>query len=169
MLIVSWSAITLMACTSPTPKISEPAQAKRGNGYTDVETENVKLVKKLNEASLVNLDSAATLAFYSSSTDTIHDNLDNMTVAENIQVLPKLKKAGFNATIDSYEAIWETINDSANAKGQTNFVIAYMTVTINKGQKSAKFIYNQVCAVKNGKVVEEWDVYDTKPLSNILK
>ena len=164
-LIAALAAISFAACS---PKPAE-APAKKGNGYTDIETEHVNTVKKLNEASVA-YDSAATRAFYSGTQDTIHNNLENLTLDQNLAMLADLKKRGITATIDAYPAIWETVNDSANAKGVTNFVIAYMTMTLKKGDKTAKVLFNQICAFnKEGKIVEEWDVYDSKPFFDIAQ
>ncbi|MFM7838804.1 MAG: hypothetical protein ACKO6K_04505, partial [Chitinophagaceae bacterium] len=140
----------------------------RGDGYTVNETDHVKLVKALNEASL-KYDTASMRGYYSGVNDTIHNNLENMTLDQNLQMMGQMQKDGITATIASYPAIWETINDKPNAKGQTNFVIAYMILNLSRGTKTTSVVFNQICAIKDGKVVEEWDVYDTKPFTDLTK
>lgn len=169
-IIICATAITwLISCTStPPPVEKQEAPPKKGNGYTDVETENVKMVLRLNEAAMQN-DTTALRGFYTSNTDTIHNNLEDITIDQNVQMLAQLQKMGITATISPNPVIWETVNDKPNAKGQTNFVIAYLNVTLHRSKKSEKVLFNQVCAIKNGKVVEEWDVYDTKPFDMIMK
>jgi hypothetical protein len=141
---------------------------KNSNGYTAIETENVNLVKKLNELA-VQYDTAALKEAYSSISDTIHDNLHSMTVGENMKMLGELQVSGITTKIDNYYAIWETINDKPNDKGVTNYVIAYLNLTFSKGDKSVHSLFHQVFAMKDGKVVEEWDIYDTKVLDELYK
>jgi hypothetical protein len=163
-LIAALAAISFAACA---PNKTE-APVKKGNGYTDIETPNVKLVQQLNEVSM-KYDTAATRGLYSSNLDTIHNNNEDMTVDQNMRLLASMQKDGITATIDNYYAIWETVNDKPNEKGVTNFVLAYMKMTITRGTKSAKVFFHQVCAIKDGKVVEEWDVYDSKPFNDIMQ
>jgi putative hemolysin len=162
--IAAMAALTLLGCSSPK---SEEAP-KRGNGYTDVETENVKMVKALNEASM-KYDTVAMRGFYSSNLDTIHNNMDKVTLDQYIQLLGGLQKNNIQATVQSYPAIWETINDQPNEKGQTNFVIAYMVIRLSRGDKFVDVLFNQICAIRDGKVVEEWDVYNYKPFEDVMK
>ena len=65
--------------------------------------------------------------------------------------------------------IWEEINFKADEKGVTNYVLAYCTNTWTKGDKSIDIVTFQVDAIKDGKIVEEWNVYDSAPLMELLK
>ena len=169
MILLGSFALSLLACTEQNKTEETRIEVKtQGDGYTVNETDNVKMVKALNEAAL-NYDTAALRGFYSGTADTIHDNLNNITLDQNLQMLAALQKSGIKATVASYPAIWETINNKPNAKGQTNFVIAYMIVNLSRGTKTSSVLFNQVCAIKDGKVVEEWDVYDNTPFNEMRK
>jgi predicted SnoaL-like aldol condensation-catalyzing enzyme len=66
--------------------------------------------------------------------------------------------------------VWEAVNYKADQKtGVTNYVISYYEVTFTKGEKKAKIIFNMNFGIKDGKIVEEWDTYDTAPLKELLK
>lgn len=141
---------------------------KVGTGYTDNDTENVKLVKALNDASIA-YDTVALRNFYSGNGDSIHINLEGMTLDENIKMIGDLQKQGITYTIERYAPIWETINYTPDEKGVTNYVIAYMILNAKKGDKTSQILFHQVCAIKNKKIVEEWDIYDTKAFDAVLQ
>ncbi len=152
-------------CTSKKEEtlIKNPDQ----NGYTVAKSSNIDLVKKFNKKAF-ELDTTALKSYYSSKTDTIHDNLTTLTVNQNCQLLGKLKASKIKFKIKNYSALWETINDEANLKGVKNFVIAYLIVNASNGKSNNDILLNQVCAVKDGKIVEEWDVYDAKKIDELL-
>ena len=161
---IALSLITMIGC------VSKPAEqsAKRGNGYTESDTDNIKLVKALNDASM-KYDTTLVRSFYSSGTDSVHMNLVGMTIDQNISLMNEMQKQGITTSIESYSPIWETINDKPSEKGVTNYVIAYMKIIIKKGDKSTRGVFNQVCAIKDNKIVEEWDIYDTKVFEEFMK
>ena len=57
--------------------------------------------------------------------------------------------------------VWEEVNYKADEKGVKNYVLAYCTNTWTKGDKSVQIVTFQVDAIKDGKIVEEWNVYDS--------
>ncbi|MEY4011066.1 MAG: hypothetical protein RIT22_190, partial [Bacteroidota bacterium] len=66
--------------------------------------------------------------------------------------------------------VWEAVNNKPDEKtGITNYVISYYEVTFTKGDKKASVILNMNFAIKDGKIQEEWDTYDTAPLTELLK
>ena len=156
-------AATLLVMAGCKNEVAKEAP-KRGGGYTEVETENVKLAKALNDAS-VRFDTAAMRTFYSSGSDTIHNNLEDMTLDQNLLMIADLQKQGYTMNIEKYSAIWETINHKPNDKGVSNFVLSYNTLNVSKSGMTRKILFHQVFGMKDGKIVEEWDVYDTKPLN----
>ncbi|MDF5691327.1 hypothetical protein [Aquirufa aurantiipilula] len=138
------------------------------NGYTVITSENIDMVKKFNDLAIA-FDTAAMRAMYSSPQDTINDNLMKLTVGQSLQNLAQLNAAHIKPTIKKYGALWETINDEPNPKGVKNIVIAYIIMNLNNGKESKDVLLQQVCAIKDGKIVEEWDVYDTKPFEELMK
>lgn len=166
-ILLLFASILFYACSEKKANdsvLKEPNQ----NGYTVIKSENIELVKKFNEKAFA-LDTAAVRAAYSSENDTIHDNINKINVNENVQLLGKLKSSNVKFTIKNYGALWETINDEANPKGVRNFVIAYIVLNVSNSKTNKDILFHQVCAVKDGKIVEEWDVYDSKILDELLK
>ncbi|MHA8088106.1 hypothetical protein [Aquirufa sp. Wall-65K1] len=161
-----WAVSILLSCAKKedAPSLKMPNQ----NGYTMAKSENIELVKKFNDFAFA-FDTASMKAMYASPQDTIHDNLMNITVAQSMQNLTKMKTAQIKPTLKRYGALWETVNDEANAKGVKNFVIAYIIMNISNSKGSKDVLLQQVCAIKDGKIVEEWDVYDTKPFEELMK
>ena len=53
--------------------------------------------------------------------------------------------------------------------GITNYVISYYEISLAKAEKKATIIFNMNFAIKDGKIQEEWDTYDTAPLTELLK
>ncbi|RXK46534.1 hypothetical protein [Aquirufa rosea] len=168
LLLILVSGMVIACGTQEKASISEAKKDANQNGYTVAKSSNIDLVKKFNELA-IQYDTAAISAMYSSRQDTIHDNLTNMTVSENLQSISKLKAANIKISIKNYGALWETINDEASPKGVKNYVIAYILMNLNNGKQNRDIIMNQVCAIKDGKIVEEWDIYDTKAIEEFLK
>ncbi len=65
--------------------------------------------------------------------------------------------------------VWENQFDKPNAKGDTNFVMGYTTFTYTRGDKTAKTVIFAVDAIKDGKQVEEWLVYDKTAFAELAK
>ena len=89
-----------------------------------------------------------------------HDNNKQTTLAENVAFNTEFLKSGIKPTI-RYDVIWEEVNFKADEKGVKNYVLAYCTNTWTKGDKSIQVVTFQVDAIKDGKIVEEWNVYDS--------
>lgn len=166
--ILLLAGVFLFSCAEKKEAASTPAKDPNQNGYTVAKSANIDLVKAFNEKAFA-LDTAAVRAAFAAENDTIHDNLTKLNVTQNNELLGNLKGAGLKFTIKNYGALWETINDEPTPAGVKNFVIAYMLVNASNGKKSKDVLFHQVCAVKDGKIVEEWDVYDTKIFDELLK
>jgi predicted ester cyclase len=70
--------------------------------------------------------------------------------------------------VESVDPIWEIVNKVASPNGVTNYVISFQQTTYKKGGKEVKVIVNVVNGMKDGKIVEEWDIYDTKPMMDLI-
>jgi hypothetical protein len=156
---------SLFACTNP-KETSTAAPVPKGDGYILDSSANVDLIKKSNTAGSSG-DVAGYKATYSDSA-VFHDNLKKTTLSENLEMLASFKKAGLSFTVD-YGAIWESINNKPSDKGVSNYVLSYLTTTFKKGDKSVKVAQFQVDAVKDGKIVEEWIVYDPTDIISLMK
>lgn len=163
-IVMVLASAVFFACTKSETKKEESSK----NGYNVVKSDNIELVKKFNEASLA-YDSATVLSMYSSPQDTVHNNINKITAAESVKGMAPFKAKNIKMSIKNYGALWEVINPEPNAKGQKNFVIAYIVMNISNGKENKDVLFHQTCAIKDGKIVEEWDIYDSKDIEAILK
>ena len=159
-------AASLVACTNPKETSTAAPAVPNVNGYTVDSSANIDLIKKSNTAGSTG-DMATYKSTYSDSA-VFHDNLKKATLSENLEMLAQFKKAGLSFGIE-YGALWETINNKANEKGVSHYVLGYLTATFKKGDKSVKVGQFQIDAVKDGKIVEEWIVYDPTDLMSLMK
>ncbi len=159
-------AASLVACTNPKETSTATAALPNTSGYTVDSSANIDLVKKSNTAGSTG-DFETYKSTYSDSV-VFHDNLKKTTMSDNLEMLAQFKKAGLSFTIE-YGALWETINNKADEKGVSNYVLGYLTVTFKKGDKSVKVGQFQIDAVKDGKIVEEWIVYDPTDVMSLMK
>ena len=165
--LIALTGLLFVSCKKET---AAEAVAKQPNqaGINLNKSANIDLVKKLvaeaTSFDLVNFKSNF------APTAMIHDNGKDVTLDENLKMLEAFKATGVAITLGNDPLIWEVVNDKADEKtGITNYIISYYEATFSKGGKSAKVIYNMNFAVKDGKIHEEWDVYDSAPIMEILK
>jgi hypothetical protein len=129
---------------------------------------NIEMVKKLI-AMAENADYTNFKAYFAPNA-VIHDNKNDINIDENIKMLEDFKANGVTISLSKNPLIWENINDEPNKKtGAKNFVFTYFDATFSKGGKSVVINYNMIFGIKDGKVVVEWDIYDSAPIMNLLK
>ena len=129
---------------------------------------NIEMVKKL-VAMAENSDFTNFKANFATDA-VIHDNMNDITIDENIKMLEEFKANGVTISLSKDPLIWENINDEPNKKtGVKNFVFTYYDATFSKGGKSVVINYNMIFGIKDGKVVVEWDIYDSAPIMDLLK
>ena len=166
--LIALTGLLFISCKKEETKA--PAEVKNPNqfGINIGKSDNIELIKKLNVmASTFDL-----VNFKSNFADKaiLHDNMNDVTIDENVKMLEAMKAKGMTVTLDEKPLIWESINDKPDEKtGITNYVQCYYEVTFARNGKSAKINYNMIFAMKDGKVQEEWDTYDTAPIAELLK
>ena len=137
-------------------------------GITVSKSANIEMVKKLT-AMAENSEFQNFKANFAPNA-VIHDNMKDISIDENIKILEDIKANGMTISLSKKPLIWEIINDKANKKtGVKNYVFTYYDATFSRGGKSVVINYNMIFAIKDGKVVEEWDIYDSAPIMNLLK
>jgi hypothetical protein len=137
-------------------------------GITVSKSANIEMVKKLT-AMAENSDFPNFKANFAPKA-VIHDNMNDISIDENIKMLEDIKANGMTISLSKKPLIWEIINDKADEKtGVKNYVFTYYDATFSRGGKSVVINYNMIFAIKDGKVVEEWDIYDSAPILNLLK
>ena len=166
--LIALTGLLFISCKKEETKAHAEVKNPNQFGINIGKSDNIELIKKLNVmASTFDL-----VNFKSNFADKaiLHDNMNDVTIDENVKMLETLKSQGITVTLDEKPLIWESINDKPDEKtGITNYVICYYEVTFARNGKSAKINYNMIFAMKDGKVQEEWDTYDTAPIAELLK
>ena len=160
-------ATTLYACqttTVNTESAEYPAKALGYNLDTTVNTEIVFKALKAMEA----MDTNTYRSVYAADA-IFHDNLDSTNLDQNIAMISSFKTNGIDFKITSVSPIWEIVNKKASPTGVTNYVISYQMGEFTKAGKTVKVIMNSVDAFKDGKIVEEWNTYDTRKIFELMK
>jgi hypothetical protein len=91
-----------------------------------------------------------------------------MTLDQNVANFSFIKSNGLTFKVLSIAPIWESVNKDASPNGVTNYVLSFVTMVYTKGDKEVKVTTNMVTGMKDGKIVEEWDLYDTKQLLELV-
>jgi len=147
-----------------------PANEKKPDEFGVVvkKSANIEMVKKLS-AMATSYDFENFKANFAPNA-IIHDNMKDITIDENINVLKDIKAKGITLTLDKDPLFFEHVNHEPNKKsGISNYVFTYQDATFAKGGKSVVINYHMVFGIKDGKVVEEWDIYDSAPIMELLK
>lgn len=160
-------ATTLFACQTKTVISDNAGIPANSTGYNLDSTENTATVLKA-VAAMEALDTVAYRSFY--APDVIfHDNLDSTNLDQNINMIASFKANGITVKMTSVAPIWELVNKKASPNGVTNYVISYQFAEFTKGDKTVKVVLNGVNAFKDGKIVEEWNTYDTRKIFELLQ
>lgn len=164
--IGSFLGLALFACKSEVKETT--TSIPNQEGITISKSANIDVVKEINE-DLVVYDIAKIRSHYV-DTAKVHDNLNTQPIDTNLATFIPLKNAGVVFSIEGKPLIFEIVNNKPDSvSGYTNYVDTYYTINISKNGVKKQFVLNQVFAMKDGKVYEEWDTYDTAPLASLLK
>ena len=136
-------------------------------GYTIDSSENISTVVKAINAG-VNFDTTMFRSIYS-DTATIYDNMNKQTVSENMNMASVFKSKGITMKLEKINDIWETVSFKPDYRGITNYVNVYFNVSFIKGDQQSNVRINAVFAFKDGKIVHEWDTYDSAPVAEMFK
>jgi hypothetical protein len=157
---------TIIACSPKTETASTFAAPADLNSYNLDSSANIDIVKKMMTA----FEAGDSVTYRSCYADTVkfHDNQLEMTLDQNVANFSFFRTNGLTFKVLSIEPIWESVNKEASPNGITNYVLSYLTIVYKKGDKEVKVATNMVTGMKDGKIVEEWDIYDTKPLMDLM-
>jgi hypothetical protein len=166
--LIALTGLLFVSCKKEEKTVETAVKNPNLIGINISKSDNIEIVKKLNVMAttydFVNFKSNFT------ADAILHDNMNDVTIDENIKMLEALKSKGITITLDEKPLIWESIRDKPNEKtGISNYVNSYYELTFARNGKSAKINFNMVFALKDGKVQEEWDTYDSAPLLELLK
>jgi hypothetical protein len=157
---------TIIACSPKTETASTFAVPANSTSYNLDSSANIDIVKKMMTA----FEAGDSVTYRSCYADSVkfHDNQLEMTLDQNVANFSFFRTNGLTFKVLSIEPIWESVNKEASPNGITNYVLSYLTIVYKKGDKEVKVATNMVTGMKDGKIVEEWDIYDTKPLMDLM-
>ena len=157
---------TIIACSPKTETASTFTAPKDLSSYNLDSSANIDLVKKMMTA----FEAGDSVTYRSCYADTVkfHDNQLEMTLDQNVANFSYIKSNGLTFKVLSIAPIWEIVNKEAAADGIKNYVMSFVTMVYTKGDKEAKVTSSMVTGMKDGKIVEEWDLYDTKLLMDLI-
>jgi len=158
--------MSITACQSKTEQTGNTVPSE-AFGYTLNNSENINSVKKAIDAGIAS-DSAVFVSLYADSA-AIYDNMTKQTVSENMKMASALRSQGITMKLEKINDIWETISFKADNRAFTDYVNVYFDGSFIKGNQKVTTRINAVFAFKDGKIVTEWDTYDTAPLAELLK
>ena len=164
LLVITTTFIACQTKKETSPSSDAPANAL---GYNLDSTENTAKVQEMINQ-LNGMDTAKYRSFYAADA-IFHDNLDSTTLDQNINMFNSFKANGISIKVTSVGPIWELVNKKASPTGVTNYVISYQYADFSKGDKTVKVVINSVDAFKDGKIVEEWNTYDTRKIVELMK
>ncbi len=157
---------TIIACSPKAETASTFAAPKDLNSYNLDSSANIDIVKKMAVA-FESMDSATYRSLYADSAK-FHDNMIDMTLVQNLGLFNLFKSNNVTVKVEKVDPIWEIVNKVASPNGVTNYVMSFHHTTYMKGGKQVKLIVNVVNGMKDGKIVEEWDIYDSKAMLELI-
>jgi hypothetical protein len=166
LILACFVASAIFACTPQAEKTDSATYPADAVGYNLDSSANIDLVLKMTKA-FESMDSVAYRSLYAENAK-FHDNGKDMTLDQNLGNFSFFKSNGVTFKTEKIDPIWEVVNKEASEDGVTNYVISFQHVIIKKGDKEVKVIMNVVNGIKDGKIVEEWGLYDTKPMFDLM-
>ena len=158
-------AISVFACTQKTVNTTTTTDSHL-IGYNYDSTANTEAVKA-TFASIENYDTVSYASKYADSAK-FHDNDKITTLTENVNMQKQFIASGLKVKVKEGYPIWSShFNFKDGTTG--DYVYTYITVTFTKDDKSADVVMFQADRFnKDGKIIEEWLVYDPSNLNSIL-
>jgi hypothetical protein len=157
---------SIFACSKKEDGAAASASANGQNGITIDSSANTDLVRK-SMGAIETGDTTTYRATYSPDV-VFHDNLDSMGIEGNMAMFKMFSEKGIKVKLE-VGPVWENQFDKPNEKGVSNFVMGYTTFIFTRGDKTAKTVIFSVDAIKDGKQVEEWLIYDKAAIAEISK
>lgn len=136
------------------------------NSYNLDSSANIDLVKKM----VVAFEAGDSVTYRSCYADSakFHDNGKDTDLDQNVTLFNFFKSNGITVKVEKVDPILEIVNKEASPNGVTNYVMSFQQTIYKKGDKEVKVIVSVVNGMKDGKIVEEWDIYDTKPMLDLM-
>jgi hypothetical protein len=158
-------AVSVVACTQKSENTTIADTHQFGFNYDS--TAHMDAIKA-TFTDMVTYDTASYVTKYADSAK-FHDNGKLTSLAENVELQKGFIAAGIKVKVNPDYAMWSShFNFKDGTQG--DFVYTYVTVTFTKGDKSVDVVTFQADAFnKDGKITEEWLVYDQSNLASLMK
>ena len=112
-----------------------------------------------------------TISYASKYADTakFHDNGRLTNLNENVEILKQFKEKGITLKVNDGYPMWSShFNFKDGSQG--DYVYSYLNTTFTKGEKTVDVVMFQADLFnKDGKIVEEWLVYDLTGIAELMK
>ena len=164
MLFGALCAVSLFAACDQKKESSAP----ENDGYVLNNSENIEYAKK----TLINCSKGDLDAYKALYADTaiFYDNSAKETLAENLAIFKAMKAKGIEIKLDTFFNAFETVDKVADPEnGAKNFIHIYCQLTFSKGDKKVTIPFYQANALKDGKIVREYDFYDATGINELMK
>ena len=157
-------AISVVACTQKSENTTATDPHQFGFNYDS--TAHMDVIKS-TFTDLENYDTASYVTKYADSAK-FHDNGKLTNLTENVGLQKGFIAAGIKAKVKSDYAMWSSHFNFKDGN-QGDYVYTYLTATFTKGDKSVDIVMFQANLFnKDGKIVEEWLVYDPTNLASLM-
>ena len=165
-ILIAVLAITVYSCTSGNQNNAVTANSHQfGVNYDS--SANIDAIK----ATFTDIETFDTLSYVKKYADTavFHDNGRITNLAENVTTLRQLLSAGLKLKVNPKKSIWGSRFNFKNGT-EVDYVYSYITVTFTKGDKSIDVVNFQADKFnKDGKVIEEFIIYDQTGIVELMK
>ena len=158
-------AISVVSCGPKSEKATAVDSHQFGISYdSTAQMDAIKATFKDIEA----YDTASYVTKYA-DTAVFHDNGKKTNLSENVSLQKQFIALGIKVKVKDDYAMWSN-HFSFKDGTEGDFVYAYLTVTFTKGDKSVDVVMFQADEFnKEGKIIEEWMVYDQSEVAQLLK
>ncbi len=158
-------AISVVSCSQKGENASVSADPHQF-GFNYDSTAHMDLIK----SSFKDIETYDTLSYASKYADSakFHDNNKVTNLEENVSLQKQFIAAGIKVKVKPDYAMWSSHFNFKDGN-QGDYVYTYVTVTFTKGDKSVDVVTFQADLFnKDGKIVEEWLVYDQSALGTLM-
>jgi hypothetical protein len=158
-------AISVVSCTQKGENSTASADPHQF-GFNYDSTANMDQVK----GSFKDLESYDTATYVTRYADTakFHDNGKITNLEDNVEIQRQFIAAGIKVKVKEDYAMWSSHFNFKDGN-QGDYVYTYVTVAFSKGDKTVDVVMFQADMFnKDGKIVEEWMVYDSKQIVDLM-
>ncbi len=165
LILIAFIIISVVACTS---KSESNATATNPHLFGEMYDSTAYMdVVKATIKDIENYDSATYRTRYA-DTAKFHDNDKLTDLNDNVAMQGQFMASGVKVKVKKGYAMWSSHFNFKNGT-QGDYVYTYLTATFTKGDKSLDVVMFQADLFnKDGKIVEEWLVYDQSKMGSLF-